>query len=118
MKRENCKVGMPVLYVKGGEHIELGIIKSFNREGVPFVCYHTGSTAACTPYHMLRPVFNEYAFQIIRKDVNNEIETQKARRMAIKIIEKLNGALVLDYVEGVYIDIVTSIIENFKEVNK
>ena len=112
MKREDCKVGMPVLYVKGENHVELGIIKSFNSEGVPFVCYHIGSTAACTPYHMLKPIFNEYAFQIIRKDVNNEIESQKARRIAAAIIEHLESFCIEELGSNL-IDAITEIIENY-----
>lgn len=111
MKREDCKVGMPVLYVKGNSHVELGIVKSFNSEGIPFVLYHTGSTAACTPYDMLKPLFNGYVFQIIRKDVNNEMKTQKARRMAIEIIRVVRD--MYDVIEGV--DTVTKIIETFEE---
>jgi len=114
MKREDCKIGLPVIYVKGDNHLELGIIKSFNSEGVPFVCYHMGSTAACTPYHMLRPLFNNYAFQIIRKDVNNEMKTQKARRIAYAIIERLEETLI-ETLDSNFLDVITTIIETHEE---
>lgn len=111
LTREDCYVGMPVLYYKSDSHVELGIISSFNSDGVPFVRYHTGSTAACTPYYLLRKIQNDYAFQIIRKDVNNELETQKARRIAKAVIEFLDK--VNDY--SPLENIITKTIENYKE---
>ena len=112
------KIGQAVLYIKGKDHVELGIISSFNNVGEPFVRYHTGSTAACTPLHMLQPIANDYAFQIIRKDVNNEIQLQKARRMACHIIETVIEPAYGDSCGEAYYkleDGITDTIEEFKE---
>ena len=88
MRQQDIRLGQAVLYVKGVKHIELGIVKSFSAKGDPFVLYHTGSTAACTPTYMLQPLYNEYAFQIIKKDVNEEYPTQHARQIAAIIIQE------------------------------
>ena len=130
LSRDDVYVGMPVLYYKGDNHIELGIIKSFNSEGIPFVQYHTGSTAACTPYYLLRPIKNDYAFQIIKKDVNKQKETSKAIRMTVNMMERMDQIVQSHYNETLFyhegglipgahdeiISELSSIIENYKEV--
>lgn len=98
MIRNDLKSGTPVLYVKGTNHIELGIIKRRNNtDDGYFVRYHTGDTAASTPDRLLAPIENVYAFQVIRKDVNNEIQSQKARRIAHEVIKKLEEYVGIHY---------------------
>jgi len=99
MRQQDIRLGQAVLYVKGEKHIELGIVKSFNAKGDPFVLYHTGSTAACTPPHMLQPLYNEYAFQIIKKDANEEYQTQHARQIACNIIENIESQFLDDIIK-------------------
>lgn len=98
MKQEDIKVNMPVLYVKGNDHYELGIVKRLTPNGA-FVRYHMGDTAANTPAYLLQPLQNSYAFQIIRKDVNNDIETSHALQLAVHIVENLEGLVSLGMLE-------------------
>ena len=44
----------------GGDHFELGVIKRVVDDGA-FVWYHTGDTAAKTPWRCLHKVENAYA---------------------------------------------------------
>lgn len=106
-----------LIYVKSAEHAELGEVKRENNDGSGyFVRYHMGDTAANTPKELLVPITNAYAFQIIRKDVNNEIQTQKARQIANRIIETVMPRLTGEkYYEAE--DAITEIIENYKEEN-
>ena len=102
------KPGDIIIYRNGDRH-ELGEVKRPSANGY-FVRYHTGDTAANTPHELIIPIQNAYAFQIIRKDVNNEIQTQKAREIAARILEyfPFKGD---EYYK--YEDIITSIIENY-----
>ena len=72
------------LQIKTKEHIELGVITSFNSVGQPFVLYHTGDTAACTPKRLLQPIFNEYAFIIERVNCRTEFAKVQEKRKQSK----------------------------------
>lgn len=119
MKQENIRAGMPVLYMKSKDHVELGIVKRVSHNGA-FVRYHMGDTAANTPAHMLTPIFNEYSFQIIRKDVNNEVKTQHARQLATLIAENIQQLFEADIINKdtinsiPVIEFITQTIENRK----
>jgi hypothetical protein len=134
------KIGEPVIYING-DKTELGIVKEVvpvetqqrlrqdGLFGTPSgetytknmyrVLYHSGRASALTDELLLRPLTNKYAFQIIRKDVNNEIQNQKARQIANKIISEVIEPLVGESIDNEeYFDCedqLTEIIENFKE---
>lgn len=84
------KPGDAVIYLRGDNsgEVELGIVKRVTDRGC-FVRYHMGDTAAHTPFEFLQPIKNSYAFNIIRKDVNNTYQTQHARQIAASIIDKI-----------------------------
>lgn len=44
----------------GGDHFEIGVVKRIDSDGA-FVWYHTGDTAAKTPWRCLHKVSNAYA---------------------------------------------------------
>lgn len=52
------KVGQLIIY-RNGDRFEVGRIKSLNDRGA-FVFYHSGETAALTPYDLLIKITNEY----------------------------------------------------------
>jgi len=136
--KKQFKKGQAIIYLKedNSSGVELGIIKRRNNTNNGyFVNYHTGDTAANTPDHLITDIQNDYAFQIIRKDVNNEIQSQKARRMASEIINQLKEHVENNFgeqlfneeeksTEGLFGDayyswenIITQIIEDFKGGN-
>lgn len=104
------KVNETVLY-KNGDRFELGVIK----EVIPYerrthtkqdglfgkpsgelyeaykyrVWYHTGDTTALTDECYLHKIENAYAFNIIRKSANKEIELSPARQLASRILGQL-----------------------------
>lgn len=81
------EIGEPVLY-QNGSRFELGIVKSFNSQGKPFVLYHTGDTAACTPLMHLHKIANNYAFIVERLNCNapmNEIIDRKEKVLNINL---------------------------------
>lgn len=53
------------------------------------VWYHTGDTTAVTDEAHLHKISNAYAFNIIRKSANREIELSPARQMASRILGQL-----------------------------
>lgn len=104
------KVNETVLYEKG-TGFELGVVK----EVIPYeqrtrlkqdglfgapsgelhkaykyrVWYHTGDTTALTDERYLYKIENAYAFTIIRKSANKEIELSPARQLASRILGQL-----------------------------
>lgn len=104
------KVNEVVLY-ENGERFELGVIKEiipYERRthtkqdglfGKPSgelheaykyrVWYHTGDTTALTDERYLYKIENAYAFNIIRKSANKEIELSPARQLASRILGQL-----------------------------
>jgi hypothetical protein len=110
-----------VLY-QNGDIFELGVVKKvINRHSHYdyFVWYHIGNTTACTNERLLKKIINNYAFQIIRKDVENNVATQKARRLANNIIENVIEPKLLRPLQNEeYFDIedhLTELIETFEE---
>lgn len=57
----NFKAGQYVVYKKGNT-CEIGKIKVLADDGV-FVYYHSGNTAAKTPYDCLYPIVNDYCIE-------------------------------------------------------
>lgn len=96
---------------------KLGEVKSVKSSGdLYYVRYHSGDTATLTEEALLQPIDNIDAFQVIRKDVNNDIQTQKARRIANKILETIAPPLKgSSYYK--YEDMITKILEEYKEEN-
>lgn len=89
-----------VIY-QNGNSFELGIIKrKANDPNTYFVRYHMGDTAACTHARNLHKIQNSYVFQIIRKDVNKDINTQKARMMANDMIKTIIEPLLGEVIKG------------------
>ena len=93
MKNTNTpkfSVGQPVIYINGPIY-SLGIVKSIETDGKDsfnyYVQYHTGSTAACTHESDLKSISNEYAFLIVRKSVEEEIQENPIRQLAEKILK-------------------------------
>ena len=86
------KPGDIVLYVRG-DKFELGeVVKPNTTADGYFVRYYRGGTVVNTPTISLHPIQNIDEFQVIRKDFNNAVDTQKARRIAIDILEKHSRA--------------------------
>ncbi len=81
--------GEVVLY-QNGDVFELGIVKevlNIHFEKPTYrVWYHTGDTTAVTSERHLHKVSNAYAFNIIRKSANKEIELSPARQLASRIL--------------------------------
>ena len=59
-----------VLY-KNGNRYELGVVKSVCGNNEYFVNYHMGDTAARTHARNLHKISNSYAFDIVRKRVDD-----------------------------------------------
>lgn len=55
------KVGQYVIY-KNGNSYQIGKIKSLSKDSA-FVYYHSGNTAAKTPYDLLHPITNDYCIE-------------------------------------------------------
>lgn len=51
-----------------------------------FVFYHTGNTTALTSEELLIPIKNIYAFNVIRKSVEDDIKYSPARQIASRIL--------------------------------
>lgn len=84
---DEFEIGEIVLY-QNGTRFELGVIKSFNSQGKPFVLYHTGDTAACTSLMHLHKIANNYAFIVERLNCNapmNEIIDRKEKVLNINL---------------------------------
>jgi len=121
MIKSKFKKGEIAIY-QNGENFEIGEVTEI------FNCfdhfeyslrYHKGDTTARTHEIDLHKIKNNYAFQIIRKDTNNCINTQKARQMACKIIEEVVEPTALkNLTHELYFlaeDDITKIIEEFQE---
>lgn len=90
-----------VVIYQNGNQFELGVVKSkANQDDEYFVRYHMGDTAACTHAINLHKIHNSYVFQVIRKDVNSDITTQKARMMANDLIETIIEPFLQAGIEG------------------
>lgn len=81
------KVNETVLY-ENGERFELGVVKEV-LDNKYRVWYHTGDTTALTDECYLHKIENAYAFNIIRKSANKEIELSPARQLASRILGQL-----------------------------
>lgn len=137
-------VGDVVLY-QNGERFELGVIKSvlfqskkdavlidlasitpdvnlentylYNEEGKYKyrVWYHTGDTTALTDEDLLHPIANAYAFSILRRSANNEIQLSPCRQFAAKLLNQS------DYINEDYYaieDWLTYCLENLKVIDR
>lgn len=93
MSKPKFKEGDIVLY-QNGERFELGLVKSIlnantrtNNDNYKYrVYYHTGSTTAVTDECNLHKIINTYAFTIIKKSVELDIQLSPARQLANKIL--------------------------------
>ena len=82
-----------VLY-QNGNRFELGIVKEIviidthDESRYDYrVWYHTGDTTALTSERDLHKVANDYAFTIMRKQVDPDIRPRTCKEMAVKILE-------------------------------
>lgn len=100
------KVNEIVLY-QNGERFELGVVKEVLEGNTTItvhpdstrtkevhtykyrVWYHTGDTTALTDECYLHKIENAYAFNIIRKSDNKDIELSPARQLASRILGQL-----------------------------
>lgn len=58
---KNWDVGDYCVYVNGDRY-EIGRVKRLCKDGA-FVCYHSGETAAKTPYDLMHPLVNSYCIE-------------------------------------------------------
>jgi hypothetical protein len=94
MYQSKFKKGEIVLY-QNGNIFELGIIKTVVNAGsqeegkIAYnyrVWYHTGDTTALTHESDLHKITNAYAFNIIRRSANDEIDMNPCRQLAANIL--------------------------------
>lgn len=94
MSKPKFKEGDIVLY-QNGNTFELGLVKEIlntntrtNNNYKYRVYYHMGSTTAVTDECNLHPINNAYAFTIIKKSVEPDIQVSPARQLANKILSQ------------------------------
>lgn len=94
MSKPKFKEGDIVLY-QNGNTFELGLVKDIlntntrtNNNYKYRVYYHMGSTTAVTDECNLHPINNAYAFTIIKKSVEPDIQVSPARQLANKILSQ------------------------------
>ena len=99
MNEPKFKVGEVVMY-QNGDRNELGIVKKVeslgsheeNRIAWGYrVWYHTGDTTAMTHESLLKPISNAYAYTVLRRGVNPEMELDPCKQMAHKLMHALDS---------------------------